>query len=242
MLRIAICDNEESCQKELLALARQLLFPVSCQCFFDGEALLAACKEQETAFDLVFMDIELSEGQSGIDLASAVRERLEDVMLIFVTGYPKYITSALKVQPDQFLLKPVQREDFFDAVSSVMDARRRRNAGTRFSFRSRSRLVTFRQDEICYLEANGHHIQVHNTKGAPFMVSSTFSREEERFLSHGFIKVHRSYLVNPHHIRRIEGRDIIMESGNRIPISKNCYQQVFDQYTAYVSAIIEDLS
>ena len=241
MLRIAICDNEEACQRTLQALLPQLPFPTECQCFRDGGSLLAACAGDEAAFDLVFMDIELDEGESGVRLAAGLRRLLPDVILIFVSGYPAYFTEAFKVQPDQLLVKPVERARFLDAVSSAMAMRSQRKAMIRFSFPLKNGLVTFRGDEICYLEARDHYIRVVNTREAPLLIPGAITKEEQRFLPHGFVKVHRSYLVNLRHIRHIESRDVIMESGERIPISKGLYRQVFDQYTTYISTIIEDL-
>ena len=59
---------------------------------------------------------------------------------------------------------------------------------------------------------------------------------EKRLAPYHFVKVHRSYLVNLHHVRRIEGRDVVMESGERNPISKGRFQQFYEQYIACVSA------
>ena len=241
MLRIAVCDNEENCQRTLLEMISCLPFPAEYLCFREGESLLAACAGHESAFDLVFMDIELDNGESGVRLAAELRRRLPDLILIFVSGYPHYFTEAFKVQPDQFLVKPVQWDMFLDAVNFAMSTRKRRSTMARFSFPVKNGLVTFRQDEICYLEARDHYISIVNTREAPLLIPGSLGREEPRFLPHGFIKVHRSYLVNLRHIRHIENRDVVMESGERVPISKGRYRQVFDQYTTYVSTIIEDL-
>ena len=241
MLRIAICDNEELCQKTLLELISRLPFQTEYQCFRDGESLLAACAGHEAAFDLVFMDIELDEGESGIHLAARLRRLHPNLILIFVSGYPHYFTEAFKVQPDQFLVKPVQWDTFLDAVNFAMAMRKRRSAMARFSFPVKNGLVTFRQDEICYLEAMDHYIRIVSTREAPLLTPGTITKEEKRLLPHGFVKVHRSYLVNLRHIRHIESRDVVMETGEHIPISKGLYRQVFDQYTTYISTIIEDL-
>lgn len=241
MLQIAICDNEEIIQQTLLELVSRLPFQTECQCFRDGASLLSACSGHDTTFDLVFMDIELDQGESGIPLATELRRLWPDIILIFVSGYPHYFTEAFKVKPDQFLVKPVRWDMFLDAVNFAMSTRKQRSAMTRFSFPVKNGLVTFRQDEICYLEARDHYIRIVNTREAPFLIPGTITREEKRFLSHGFVKVHRSYLVNLRHIRHIESRDVVMESGERIPVSKGLYRQVFDQYTTYISTIIEDL-
>ena len=181
MLRIAICDNEEIFHKTLPEMISRLPFPTEHQCFYDGETLLAACSGHEAAFDLVFMDIELDKGESGIRLAEELRRLLPDIILIFVSGYPHYFTEAFKVKQDQFLVKPVRWDMFLDAVNFAMSMRSRRSAMTRFSFPVKNGLVTFRQDEICYLEARDHYISIVNTREVPLLVSGSLRREEARF-------------------------------------------------------------
>lgn len=62
---------------------------------------------EHTAPDLIFMDIELADGQS-FDIFEQVDIRSR---VIFTTSYDEYALQAFKVNSIDYLLKPIQRED-----------------------------------------------------------------------------------------------------------------------------------
>ena len=234
MLHVAICDHETDCIQKLKKLTNQLWFQTTYKTFTSADELLRACDRKEH-FDLVFLEVPSCD-YSGIDLAVQIRVRLRGAVLILMTGMPQCITQAFKAQPDQFLLKPVNDEDFFEAVRTAVLCRCRQRADDRVLFRCRGDLIALRQSEICYLEARGHHVQVNSTVQKPFLVSDTITHEERRLSSCCFMKIHRSYLVNLHYVRRIEGHDAVMQSGVRIPISKGRYRQVCEWYETGVES------
>ncbi len=232
MFRVAVCDSDSDNLCRLRELTARLPFRTACECFMDADAFLRTCAH--TVFDLTLLNV-LSAKES-FNRAVAIRTCLRSGALILMTDDPWCITRAFRAQPDQFLFKPVRDEDFFEAVQTVLRQRCRRQSAARLTFRCRSDLITLRQHEITYLEARGHYVQVNSVSEKPFLIAGTIAREEKRLAPYHFVKVHRSYLVNLHHVRRIEGRDVVMESGERIPISKGRFQQFYEQYIACVSA------
>ena len=67
--------------------------------------------------ELIFLDIELSDGQS-FEIFQRTRVKSP---VIFVTSYDEFALQAFKVNSVDYLLKPVQREDLAQAISKYRD-------------------------------------------------------------------------------------------------------------------------
>lgn len=73
--------------------------------------------QENTPPDLIFMDIELADGQSfeifeQVDIRSRV---------IFTTSYDEYALQAFKVNSIDYLLKPIQKEDLERSLKKMRD-------------------------------------------------------------------------------------------------------------------------
>ena len=111
MIRTAICDDEPQIRADLAALIRAQ--PFSCEIVEYASA--SDCLADGGEVDLLFLDVELdAAGMDGMALAARLRERYSDVrpVIIFVTGYERYVFDAFDVGAFQYLLKPVNKEKF----------------------------------------------------------------------------------------------------------------------------------
>ena len=113
MIRIAICDDEANTRAYLSSLIRAQ----ACPCEIVEYASAGDCLADTREVDLLFLDIELAPSGSGLDgmaLARAIRERTTGTqpVIIFVTGYERYVFDAFDVGAFQYLLKPVDEEKF----------------------------------------------------------------------------------------------------------------------------------
>ena len=111
MIRIAICDDEAPTRAYLASLIRAQ----DCPCEVVEYASAGDCLADHRGIDLLFLDIELNAtGPDGMALARQIREGNPAVqpVIIFVTGYERYVFDAFDVGAFQYLLKPVDEEKF----------------------------------------------------------------------------------------------------------------------------------
>lgn len=77
--------------------------------------------------------------------------------------------------------------------------------------------------DVAFLEAEGHYTRVHTADGQRFCQLS-FAELLRRLDPAGFLRVHRSYIVNLRHADAIARADgtwaIIMAGGARVPVSR----------------------
>ena len=189
----------------------------------DAEAAVALI--DETTPDLCFLDVQMPEG-TGFD----VLERVSHVPhVIFVTAYDRYAVPAFEVRSIDYLLKPVGRERFADALDRAreridaagparrildeLDALRRSivpGGGEpprpdRISARRGSGILLLDPDEIVWFEAEDTLVFARTPAGR-FLVDRTLSDLEEQ-LEGRFFRAHRGCLVNLARIAEIRPAD-----------------------------------
>lgn len=99
----------------------------------------------------------------------------------------------------------------------------------RITFRAGTEIETYLISDIYYVEAELSKIHV-VTKGGEYILPITITEAEKILELEGFIKTHRSYLINVVHIIRIKSRMAVLDNGSEIPISKYRMKQVKEEY------------
>ncbi len=78
--------------------------------------------------------------------------------------------------------------------------------------------VALAEEEICYIRSRNKAVSVYTADGS-YRITTSMKREEERLPKDRFVRISRDCLVNVGHIRRMEGREIILANGVRLPVS-----------------------
>ena len=112
-IKIAICDDEKNIRAYLSSLVRKQ----GAECEIAEYASADEYLLDQTEYDLLFLDIELdgaASGMDGMELARRIRgmELERQPVIIFVTGYEKYVYDAFDVGAFQYLLKPIDEQRF----------------------------------------------------------------------------------------------------------------------------------
>lgn len=103
------------------------------------------------------------------------------------------------------------------------------NARKKITFSAGKELGTFYVDDIYYVEAELSKIHL-VTGSEEYVIPISISETEKLLKDDGFIKTHRSYLINANHIKEIKHRMVILENGRELPVSKYRIKQVRMKY------------
>jgi DNA-binding LytR/AlgR family response regulator len=188
---------------------------------------LVALGDGET-IDAVFLDVRMP-GLDGLELARVLRRFERPPAVVFVSAFDDAAVDAFELDALDYLVKPVSRTRLDEAIervarrSAIPDAPPEdetvavdalRGGGTRLLPRS----------SIVYLQAHGDYVRVASTEGR-FLVRARLSELEERWESHGFVRVHRGFVVNLR--RAVEVRPrlngtavLVMVDGAEVPIAR----------------------
>lgn len=230
-MQIAICDDDIHFAGELKG-AIETLYDVSngslmVSVWHDGAAFLA----DQPECDALFLAIDMA-GMDGFTVARKLRRR-EEIFLIFVTGHDELVYDAIKFQPFRFLRKSRLMEELPEAVEELGKAVLRRSVGSKVPFRTGTGIVCRDVDDIMYIEIYGHWMHVRARGGDDLKCYGSLTDLEKQLEPFGFIRTHKSYLVNCQYIHAIESRRVILDDRTQIPLSRYRTETVREAYGYY---------
>lgn len=242
MINIAICDDDTamttSIEEMLYKAAKEQNIRINCGVFFDGSTLVENIR-QGTRYDLIYLDIEMHQ-VNGISAAELIRNMEIPVLIVYVSGYEKYLRKLFDTEPFRFLSKPIDEKDF---RSVFIDAYKRiRQKPEYFSFIYNKEFIKVPLGGIYYFESRNRIVYIHMAKNMK-MENTDSSRTEYRFYGKMndvekqisdrnicFIRIHQSYLVNFEYIKSMNFTGVTMSDGIVLQISEDRQKNVRTQF------------
>ena len=223
-LNLAICDDEQN-QCEYLksavnSWAKENGHICDVKTYPSAEAFYFEYSEN-AAFDILLLDIEMGE-MNGVELAKKIRSGNDRVQIVFITGFPDFISEGYEVSALHYLLKPVSGEK----LGSVLD-----RAAANLAKSEKQLTVTFDRhtdyiplSKILYIEAQKQYIEI-VTESETYRTKTSLS-DTEKELDEYFLKCHRSYIVDLRYVSRILSDHILLKNGVEIPISRGMAEKI----------------
>ena len=240
-IRIACCDDE----KQQLELYKTMFtnielrqdIKLNVEYFLSGNFMLERFQSEKNPVELVYLDMDMDE-KSGLDLAKEIRQNYHsDCLILFLTNYPKYMQNSFDVRAFQYMIKPVQFDEFekkFNAARKYLE----KDDKNRVVLKIDEDNVVFFTNEIYYIEKEKSSKQfLVYLEDKCVVAKGVLSAIENQLLEQHFMRTHRSYLVNMKHIRRIQKNDLVLSNGNLVPISRRKEKELKQQFMRY--AILE---
>lgn len=173
--------------------------------------------------------------------AERIWEQRKELPVIFVANSPEEVFAALSYPFFHVARGYALEQDLEAALCKLNRIRRSAGAGMR-SFVCRS-IVGGKQEteaavrvslrDILYIESRRHEIWVHCCTGV-FITDQTLSYWEEELKRAGFIRVHKSFLVNLYHVRRLGRESVGLDSGDELLVSRYRYPEVKIRFEDYL--------
>lgn len=209
-LRTLIVDDESLARSRLRTLLGDCSAPaaeVVAEAAQGSEALQCIAG---TALDLVLLDIHMP-GMDGIELAHALRGRIDAPAVVFVTAHAAHAVTAFELEAVDYLTKPVRVERLQQALQKVERYLKERRALLTESapeallIQDRGRVERVPLGEVLYLKSEFKYLTV-RTASRSHIYDGALSEFEERYPGR-FVRVHRNALVARAAIRALEKHD-----------------------------------
>ena len=224
MLNIAICDDEPVEIEYLTSLVQEWVKAtktfVNVSDFASAEAFLFKYEEDKN-FDILLLDIQMK-AMDGIELAEKIRETNSGMQIVFITGFPDYISRGYDVSALHYLIKPVEKEKLSEVLSKACDNLKKDEKFVLLSVDNESLRINLK--DIIYVEAFGHSSCV-VCKNGEYNVKLPIS-DIAKMLDESFSQCHRSYIANIQYISRITKTDVVFDNGKIVPVSRRMYNDV----------------
>lgn len=231
--RIALCEDTVEDRRRVEGYLSQIFDelgrPFRLACFASAEEFFAAAAPY--TFDVVLFDVEMGD-MDGIKAARLLRSNDKRVIIAFATSHPEYVFSSFSAEPLNYLLKPVRYGDLFDLVAESVRRIDETHADA-LSFEMKGVLYSVPVKEISYIESNARMLRLVSDQGEYSFYGKLDDTAQDRRLA-GFIRCHKSFLVNPAFIERIDGGTIALAGGQTLPVSRSNVKRVKQEFVDYL--------
>ncbi len=193
--------------------------------------------------DVVFLDIQMP-GQTGLEMIAELTAK--NFEIIFVTAHNEYILQALQYSAADYLLKPVDEDRLIEAVQRAEKrlkegkkeeltetllhnlSNKGNPAEMRLCLPTLKGFIILKLDEIIYCEAERSYTIFHLEANKSVIVSKPLLDYENLLGDAGFLRIHKSFLINLRHVKeyqRGEGGMVIMNNNSEIEVSRRKKEQ-----------------
>ena len=204
-MRIAVCDDDlvfmQSLAKRLDALSKGELLVNT----FSNASDLIRVMTSGRKLDAVFLDIEMP-GLNGLDAARKLRELGGELSIVFLTSHTELAMEGYEVDALRFLSKDCSDKKLIQALEAI-----ERELGAKPN-------VVIKQTGEEYVIAPQKIILAEIS--ARMKLTEALQMLNEA--SGDFVKVHRCTIVNLRHVMKYTAKEILLDNGETVPMSKSC--------------------
>lgn len=139
----------------------------------------------------------------------------DNAEFVFLIENGEYMFELLEYNPIAFMRLSYIEEDI-EKIIRILQYKNK-GIGVILGFRSGYQNIRIDSENIEYIESYGHYLLIH-TESAIFKIREKISDVLEKLEPLGFIRVHKSYIINKAYIKSKNSNEINMISGISIPI------------------------
>ena len=248
MIKILIIDDEPAASNVLKLLienhvpaAREVR---TCNNPGEAPALIRDFKPS-----LLMLDIEMPT-MNGFDLLNRVGTWDFDV--IFTTAYDRYAIKAIRFSALDYLLKPVDIFDLQNAINRhiikkefqlpreqqelvgnlISNLQQKDTSAFKLALSTTEGVFFLEPGQIIRLEGEGNYTRFHLVDQKPILISHTMKDYEEILGEHGFIRAHKSHLINKKFVRHFDKEGMLwLADGSHVVVSRRKKEEVLRELT-----------
>lgn len=234
MIRIAVVDDDELMLKELNELIKKF-YPgeISIQLFDEGIKFIEELIH--TQYDLVFLDIDMPE-IGGFSVAQKLNN-VSKSTIVFVSNLEHLVFQSFDYKPLRFVRKSNLEQDIKSAIESFIEESKKAN--NLYYVKTKDKEFAIPLSEIMFFESHGHDIYLQTTSETVKIKrdhnnEKTISSLYEKYEKMGFIRIHKSFIVNYRHIYQINKNSVILKNKSEIffnPHNANDIKSAYQYYT-----------
>lgn len=231
IMKFAIVEDQKN-EQELLAsyiknscLTRQI--PIEVDLFNDGIHIIS---DYTPKYDVIYFDVEMAI-LDGMSAAKKIREVDPDVLIVFVTNHSSVAIQGYAVEAIDFLLKPLTQFVYEEHFKKIL--RKLPNQEEKVIFiKNKGQTIKIKQDDILYIENEGHYIYIHTNKEVISTLNS-MKNMEQLLDSKRFFRSNNCYIVNLAHIEKIDG-NLSYIKGEGLQISRPRKKAFLEALTHFI--------
>ena len=238
-LRILAVDDEPPALDELAYLLRADPRVARVHTAPDVADALRVLRDNDV--DAVFLDIRMP-GLDGMELARVLGRFVRPPAVVFVTAYDDRAAEAFDLGVIDYVRKPVQPERIAESLRRILASRlvptqpavtgraeRDDELAIPVELAGTTRMLP--RSAVLWVEAQGDYARLHTAEGS-HLVRVSLATLAERWADAGFVRIHRSYLVQLRLITELRltgGGYVVAVGGQELPVSRRHTRELKDR-------------
>ncbi|MEA4992480.1 MAG: LytTR family DNA-binding domain-containing protein [Oscillibacter sp.] len=238
MITIFLCDDNsqavERYSKLITRIAEKNQINITLSVFYSGESLLFHMSDSPDLPDIIYLDV-LMGTLNGIHTAKQLRELGCNTEIVFLTSSEDYVFDSFDAFPVHYLLKEETTEEKFEQVFLRAVRLIAGNAARKLVCQSGGAKSIIPIKEIAYFDIWKGVVTVHYGQEKTFKYWMTMEELEEQLHGKGFIRTHRSYIVNLQYISKFGRRTVMLKTGESIPVGVTYEEKVKSDFIDFMA-------
>lgn len=183
-------------------------------------------------YDIYLLDINMVP-VGGLEIAKRIRQYNKEAYIAFITGFIDYAMEGYKVDAIRYILKDSLKEMLSECMEVILQRIQQKNKSMMFHFIEGDRKIFL--DNIIYIESNKHKVifHMHSDRNNLYTVYDKLDHVSEMLEHSGFLRIHKSYLVNMKYIQKIQKYEVAVENNIVLPVPREKYKCVEEKYYEY---------
>ena len=225
MYKIGICDDDKILcsvlEEQIYELSKEIEIKVDVEVWYSGESIQNDLKKG-IELDLLFLDIELVQ-KNGIAVGNFIRNEMENMQthIVYISSKESYAMQLFKVQPLDFLIKPVSDENIREVL--IRSIRQKSSGDTCFEYRKGNSVFRVPVLNIAYfMSMDKKIIIVKKDEKGNYSMEEFYGKLKNiaDTLPADFLTIHQSYIINRAYVSEYSYEMVKMVNGENLNISK----------------------
>ena len=232
MLKIALLDDDKTAllisKGAIESFFQEKNIAISLDAFSSPVNFLAMAKEEN--YRLVFLDIDMPE-LNGLEVGKQLKGFNPQTDIIYLSQREDLVFDTLQLHPVGFIRKSKIIQDFANVLELFVNTALNTNSeNKKITISSKTETISADIDQVMYIEGNRNYQTFYLKYGSTFDVRILMGELENKLKEHGFIHVHKGYLVNYLFIRMIGTNEVALTNNKVLPLSSKRKDEIMEEY------------
>ena len=185
--------------------------------------------------DIALLDVDFEcDSYNGMDVARKLRKFRSDAIILFITNFIEYAPEGYHVQAFRYILKStLDSELIINLQEAIKELDKSKET---FKVKINGEIINIPFERILYFEVHQHDItaycksEVRGQKHKVYIFRDVMANLESGLEIHGFLRIHKSFLVNMSHIKIFNCRGVTLTDGTNLRVGEKKYVEQKKKY------------
>ncbi len=178
--------------------------------------------------DIIFLDVKMP-GKDGFYVAEELEKLGIETTIIFITAYDQYAIDAIKHAAFDFILKPVDPDELFKAVTRFKNLKEKESLKTKLEklnacllpshlkFSTLKGFIMIDPEEIIYCQSDGNYTDLFLTNGRRELITVQIGQIAPQLNEKLFVRISRTHIINIRFVKEFNKKKKVVElKGDRL--------------------------